>query len=59
MKELFLKYLVYVAQNLIGCRLYVIEKGGSKTGGVISETEAYSQGDAASHSYRGLTNAAN
>lgn len=55
MKELFLKDSVYVTQHLIGWRLYVIEEDGSKTGGVISETEAYGQDDAASHSYRGLT----
>ncbi|MBP7837595.1 DNA-3-methyladenine glycosylase [Candidatus Saccharibacteria bacterium] len=55
MKELLSKDSLYVAQHLIGSRLYVIEQDGSKTGGVISETEAYNQDDAASHSCRGPT----
>jgi DNA-3-methyladenine glycosylase len=46
---------VKVARELIGCQLFVIEKGGAKTGGTIIETEAYNQDDAASHSYRGQT----
>jgi DNA-3-methyladenine glycosylase len=46
---------VTVAQRLIGCRLYVVELGGARVGGVIVETEAYTQEDAASHSYRGKT----
>jgi DNA-3-methyladenine glycosylase len=47
--------VVTVARQLIGWRLYVIEADGSKTGGVIIETEAYNQDDSASHSYRGRT----
>ncbi len=46
---------VHAARNLIGWRLYTIEENGAKTGGIIVETEAYSQEDAASHSYRGKT----
>jgi DNA-3-methyladenine glycosylase len=46
---------VAAARQLIGWRFYVIETDGSKTGGTIVETEAYSQIDAASHSYRGAT----
>ena len=46
---------VNAAQTLIGWRLYVAEEDGTKTGGTIVETEAYSQDDAASHSYRGQT----
>lgn len=44
-----------VARELIGWRLFVREVDGGLTGGVIAETEAYTQEDAASHSYRGKT----
>lgn len=47
---------VTAAKGLIGWRLYVIEADGSKTGGMIIETEAYNQDDAASHSFLGQTN---
>lgn len=46
---------VAAAPELIGWRLYAQEADGSLTGGVIIETEAYTQTDAASHSYRGRT----
>lgn len=46
---------ITIAKLLIGCRLYVIEPDGTRVGGVITETEAYNQDDAASHSYRGKT----
>ncbi len=46
---------VTVAKLLIGCRLYTVEADGARVGGVITETEAYNQDDAASHSYRGKT----
>jgi DNA-3-methyladenine glycosylase len=43
-----------VARQLIGWRFYRREHG-QLVGGVIIETEAYMQTDAASHSYRGRT----
>jgi DNA-3-methyladenine glycosylase len=46
---------VSAAKNLIGWRLYKVEQDGTHTGGVITETEAYTQADAASHSYKGKT----
>ncbi len=46
---------VTAARTLIGYGLYAIEADGSKTGGIITETEAYNQDDAASHSYKGRT----
>jgi DNA-3-methyladenine glycosylase len=45
---------VTAAPQLIGWRLYRRE-GDQLVGGMIVETEAYSQSDAASHSYRGET----
>lgn len=44
-----------VARQLIGWRLYVRESNDTLTGGTIIETEAYTQDDAASHSFRGKT----
>lgn len=46
---------VSAARALIGWRLYAKEPDGTLTGGTIIETEAYTQEDAASHSYRGQT----
>jgi DNA-3-methyladenine glycosylase len=46
---------VTAARQLIGWHLYVVENDGLRTGGEIVETEAYSQEDAASHSYNGRT----
>lgn len=46
---------VRAAQDLIGWCFYVVEPDGTKVGGVITETEAYTQEDAASHSCRGET----
>lgn len=53
--ELLAKGSVSAARGLIGWRLYSVEPDGTKVGGAIVETEAYSQEDAASHSYRGQT----
>lgn len=46
---------VTTAKRLIGWRLYVQEADGNLTGGVITETEAYTAKDAASHSFNGRT----
>lgn len=46
---------VSAAKSLIGWKLYVQEHSGILVGGMITETEAYMQEDAASHSYRGRT----
>jgi DNA-3-methyladenine glycosylase len=46
---------VAAARDLLGWRLYTKETDGTLTGGTITETEAYNQDDAASHSYRGVT----
>lgn len=55
LEPLLLKGAVSAARGLIGWRLYVVESDGAYTGGIITETEAYRQDDAASHSYRGKT----
>lgn len=44
-----------VAKSLIGWKFFVREPDGSLTGGMITETEAYTSEDAASHSFRGKT----
>jgi len=49
------KDAVSTAKKLIGCRLYTIASDGTRVGGIITETEAYNQDDAASHSYKGKT----
>jgi DNA-3-methyladenine glycosylase len=46
---------VDAASALIGWQLYTLDPSGNKVGGVITETEAYMQEDAASHSYKGRT----
>ncbi len=46
---------VAAAEQLIGWHFYKAEQDGTLTGGVITETEAYTQSDAASHSYNGKT----
>lgn len=46
---------VTVARHLIGFRIYSRELDGTLTGGMITESEAYTAEDAASHSYRGET----
>jgi len=45
---------VSAARQLIGWHLYTVD-GSSRVGGAIIEAEAYTQEDAASHSYRGRT----
>lgn len=50
----FQKDAVELAQDLLGCIL-VHEANEGVTSGTIVETEAYSQEDAASHSYKGET----
>lgn len=45
---------VTAARRLLGCEL-VSTVGGQRTSGIIVETEAYDQTDAASHSYKGRT----
>lgn len=44
-----------VARDLIGCRIVRTLSGNKKLEGRIVETEAYDEGDAASHSFRGQT----
>ena len=53
--DIFTYDAVKAARALIGYRIYVKEADGSLTGGIITETEAYTANDAASHSYRGET----
>lgn len=43
------------ARELIGYRLYCRQPDGTLVGGMIVETEAYTQDDVASHSYKGET----
>ncbi len=53
--DLLRKDAPIVARQLIGYELLVIEDDGSTTGGIITETEAYTAEDAASHSHKGKT----
>jgi DNA-3-methyladenine glycosylase len=46
---------VTAARGLIGYRFYVRQADSSLVGGMISEVEAYTAEDAASHSFRGET----
>lgn len=55
LSELLQQDAVTVAKKLLGYRFYHREEDGSLTGGIIIETEAYNQDDAASHSYKGKT----
>lgn len=53
-QQFFTKPAPELARDLLGCIL-VHDSPEGKTSGIIVETEAYSQEDAASHSYRGET----
>lgn len=53
-RDLLEKGSVRAAKDLLGWRFYR-ETDGKRVGGIIVETEAYTQEDAASHSYRGRT----
>lgn len=55
LKELLMQGAVQTAEQLIGWQLFVKGSDGSLVGGTIVETEAYSQEDAASHTYNGET----
>lgn len=55
LEAILLQGAVDAARHLMGWHFYVIEPNGTRTGGIITETEAYTQDDAASHSYRGRT----
>jgi DNA-3-methyladenine glycosylase len=46
---------VRAARALIGYRFYVEQSDGTRVGGMICETEAYTPKDAASHSFHGKT----
>ena len=54
-EEILMQGAVGAAKLLIGWRFYTVEADGTHTGVIITETEAYTQDDAASHSYRGRT----
>jgi DNA-3-methyladenine glycosylase len=53
--EVWQQDAVTAAQQLIGYRLYVKQDDGSLVGGMITETEAYTAEDAASHTFHGET----
>lgn len=53
-KSFFEKEAIDLAPALLGCEL-VHDTPEGVTSGIIVETECYSQDDAASHSYRGVT----
>jgi DNA-3-methyladenine glycosylase len=46
---------VTAARQLIGYRFYVKQHNGSLVGGTVTETEAYTPEDAASHTFHGET----
>ncbi len=52
--EFFCQDTVSIARHLIGCRL-VSTIGGVESGGIIVETEAYTQEDPACHAFNGPT----
>lgn len=53
-KKFFEQDAVSLCKALLGCEL-VYKSAEGLTSGIIVETEAYSQDDAASHSYNGMT----
>lgn len=46
---------ITIARQLIGYRFYKRQADGSLVGGMVTETEAYTADDAASHSFHGET----
>lgn len=54
-REFYDRPVVEVAEELIGCTVTFAAAGGSPTGGVIVETEAYHESEPACHAFAGLT----
>jgi len=55
-RSFFARYTPYVARDLLGCRLVIVD-GGRRLSGTIVETEAYrGSRDPASHAFHGITN---
>lgn len=55
LRDILMQGSVSAAEQLIGWRVFVKEADGNLVGGAIVETEAYSQEDAASHTFNGET----